>query len=242
MNAPNSAKTPCSIILLAYNEESHIQDLIKSYYHEIYAHLPAGSEFIVYLDKPTDNTLQKVKEIAEECHVTLHEGEQNVGYGKAMKAAILITKNDLVFYSDASGKHIPNDFWALYGEKDTADIISGFRSNRTDALLRRFVSFCQRILVVVLFWVPYHDYNTGFKLIHKDKILSALMSTHHMKQSFSSELLIRAFKQKKSIVSVPVTFKSRSETGGTSFKNLPSIIVHSLKGYILLFKDLLFSK
>ena len=61
----------------------------------------------------------------------------------------------------------------------------------------------------------------------------------YMKQSFSSELLVRAYKKGYSIKNVMVKFTKRNNKDkGTLIKDLPSIIYRSLKGYIKLRMEL----
>lgn len=230
-----AAGQPVSLVMVAYNEADHIEQVLREYVQEIYERLPAGSEFIVYLDKPTDATDVLVKKWAEKYRLTVLEGEVNVGYAIAMKRALHRTRNRLVFYSDSSGKHAANDFWQLLPYSEHYDIVSGWRKWRSDPYVRRVISFLQQVLVVVFFGLPLHDYNTGFKILRRRVIEDVLDDCRYTKQSFSTELLIRAFRKGYTIKSVPVVFRARTVAKtGTRYSQLPGIIAHSLHGLFLL--------
>jgi len=232
---------PISMIMCVYNEESNIKNTILEYYNEIYKHLPQGSEYIIYLDKPTDQSPAIIKDLSNKIPITVIEGEINLGYAGATKTALQATKNNIIFYSDSSGKHSAKDFWNLIPYTYKYDIVSGLRSHRNDPFIRKFISFLQRLMISLLFLVPFHDFNTGYKIIRRNIISDVLDDCKYMKQSFSSELLIRAHSKNFSIKDVPVSFfKRKSKEKGTKYLHLPGIILNSFIGYVLLRLELLF--
>jgi len=233
-------KKNISLVMVAYNEEDHIKRVIKEYYQEIYLKLPKGSEFIIYLDSPTDNTSKIVKNLAKKIDIIVIEGKTNLGYAGAMTKALKITKNNIVFYSDSSGKHQAKDFWKLIVYENKYDIITGLRISRTNPIIRKVITLGQRAIISLLFFIPPYDFNTGYKIIHKNIIDNVLDECKYMKQSFSSELLIRSYKKGYRLKNVPVVFTKRGKKGtGTNYQQLPKIILKSLKGFILLRVELI---
>jgi glycosyltransferase involved in cell wall biosynthesis len=231
---------PVSIVMIAYNEADHISDVIKEYSHEILRWLPNGSEYIIYLDSPTDNTPRIVETLSRKLPIRVIVGKRNLGYAGAMANALKAARNDIIFYSDSSAKHKANDFWKLIRYEPEYDIISGLRFPRSDPFIRQQISFFQQFIISALFFAPFHDYNTGYKVIHKKLVQDVLPYCKYMGQSFSSELLIRAFKKGYTIKSVPVVFLGRKDKkSGTKLAQLPNIIRKSLKGFILLRLELL---
>ena len=226
--------------MLAYNEALTIEKIVSEYYSDILLKLPQGSEFILYLDKPTDATPKiavKLKKKLPKLSVFL--AEKNLGYAKAMRAALAQTKNDLIFYSDASGKHQAKDFWQLLSKIKQADIVTGQRSNRSDPFVRQSVSFCSQLLTVSLFQTPFFDYNAGFKLMRRDIITLIVPQIRYTKQSFSTELIVRSLKKGFRVIAVPVLFRDRKIQGqGTNYKQLPSIVFNNARGLFLLWFEL----
>ncbi|MBI21965.1 MAG: hypothetical protein CL780_06940 [Chloroflexi bacterium] len=233
----NSLDTPVSMVMCVYNEEDHIKHLILDYYRTIYKKLPSTSEFIIYLDGPTDGSSRIVNNLSKLIDIKVIE-KQNSGYAKATTNALLETKNDLIFYSDSSGKHSAKDFWKLIKYCKEYDIITGFRYPRNDPFVRQIISFMQIFLICFLYRLPIHDFNTGFKLINRKIIDNVLLDCKYMKQSFSSELLIRSIKKGYKVKSVPVTFKNRKVKGtGTTYSILPGMIRRSWNGYYSVLKE-----
>ena len=79
------------------------------------------------------------------------------------------------------------------------------------------------------------DRNT---LENRKIINDPLLECKYMKQSFSSELLIRSMKKGYKVKSVPVLFKNRKVEGtGTSYQILPGMIRKSWNGYYSILKE-----
>lgn len=234
---------PVSIVMVAYNEAGHIEKVLEECRRDVFQLLPAGSEFILYLDKPTDTTSAIVERVAPSKGIRVINGEINLGYRGAMIRALHAAKNDTIFYSDSSGKHRAEDFWELVKYEAKYDVVTGLRRFHNYSLVRRAVTFCQRILVSALFFIPLYDFNTGFKIVHKNIIDEVLDDCVYTKQSFSTELLVRAYAKGYTIKNVPVLFKDRTgKNTGTNLKMLPGIMGHSFKGLIKLRWELLRDK
>ena len=167
-NTKKNSDKPVSVVMIAYNEEDTIKKVLLEYYQEIFLKLPKKSEFILYLDNPTDATPQIVKKIAKKIPLKVVQGKQNLKYAKALKKALKLAKNNIIFYSDSSGKHAAKDFWNLYLYCNKYDIVNGLRSNRTDPLIRQLTSFFQKHFISILFSIPAYDFNTGYKILNRN--------------------------------------------------------------------------
>lgn len=231
---------PVSIVMIAYTEEGHIKKVVEEYYNEILLNLNSNSELTIYLDKPSDRTAEIVKELSKTINIKIMEGKENLGYAGAMKAVLNTAKNDIVFYSDSSGKHRASDFWKLLEYEGEYDIVTGLRIPIGYSIIRRIVTFLQRAIVSILFLMPFYDFNTGYKIIHKNIIGNILDDHKHTKESFSTELLVRAYQKGYTIKNIRVHFVNREgENTGTNLKILPKIIIHSLIGLIKLRLELI---
>lgn len=232
-------KLPVSIAMVAYNEETTIEYVIKEYYNDVWLKLPRGSEFLLYLDKPTDGTIILSRKLVRDRNIRIIEGKANLGYAGAMKNVLKETKNAIVFYSDTSGKHRASDFWQLFPYIHTHDIVTGDRIHRTDPIVRQALTWLHRLLVVCLFRVPFYDYNTGFKIVRKKVLDTILHECRYTKQSFSTELMIRAIKKGYSAANIPVHFSKRPDMrAGTNYSQLPLIVFLNIRGMFLLWYEL----
>ena len=229
---------PVSVIMIAYNEEDTIKKVIIEYFQEIFLKLPKRSEFILYLDNPTDSTPQIVKKIAKKLPLRIVKGKHNLKYARALKKALKLANNDIIFYSDSSGKHAAKDFWELYKYCNTYDIVNGLRSNRKDPLIRQLTSFFQKHLISILFSIPAYDFNTGYKIINRNVLEYVIPISNSVKYTISSEFLIRALKKGFSIKEIPVSFVSRkNKLSGTKISSLFKMSLDSVLGYIKIYHD-----
>jgi len=163
----------------------------------------------------------------------------NLGYARALKRALLATKKDIVFYSDSSGKHNAKDFWKLIRFESKYDIVNGLRKPHSYPIIRRIITFFQRLIVSILFFIPFYDFNTGYKIIHKNIVDDVVKDCRYMNQNFSTEMLLRAYKKGYTIHNVPVKFTDRKDKSkGTNYRDLLGIIFRSLIGFLKLRIDL----
>jgi dolichol-phosphate mannosyltransferase len=230
---------PVSVAMIVFNEKHHIRDLIVEYSKQLVSKLPARSEFLIYTDCPTDGTDTLLRTLQKRYRFRLIEGKKNLGYAKATKKILAMAKSPLIFYSDSSGKHEAKDFWKLLPLIQKNSIVTGKRVSHGNPIIRSVISFFQQLFVALLFRVPMLDYNAGYKLVRKEVLQQILPKCRYLNQSFSSELLIRAFLRGYTIAEVPVVFKKRpGKNTGTNYGNLPGIIYRQLVGYTLLLKEL----
>jgi len=229
-----------SLVMVAYNEADRIERVIREYYNDVFKLLPEGSEFIIYLDGPTDKTSAIVNGLAQELNLKVIDCPDNKGYFQAVKNALGQAKNENIFFSDSSGKLLAKDFWQLIKKIDDYDIVTGLRTKRTDPLHRRIMSLIGRLFISSLFFMPLYDYNTGFKLIKKNVLDSVLNECHTLPISFSNELIIRAYKKGFKICNVPISFQHRGKKDITfAVPKLPKIITIEFGGLIKLRLELL---
>jgi dolichol-phosphate mannosyltransferase len=101
-------------------------------------------------------------EIGPRLRVVRHES--NRGYGAALRNGFAATRGDLVFYTDSDNQFDLaelRDFLPLMAEHDA---ILGYRVDRKDPWLRRFVSGVFNGLSSFAFGMRVRDLNCSFKL------------------------------------------------------------------------------
>jgi glycosyltransferase involved in cell wall biosynthesis len=232
-----------SIVMPVYNEAKHIEKLVSSFYRQVYLQLPRGSEFIIAEDGSNDGTNEVLDRLKKKMKITVVHGGAKKGYSKAAKDALKLPRNNVIFFTDSSGKHKPDDFWKLANELNNADIITGLRSDRKDPFFRRILTVMQRVLISVIFLIPFYDFNTGFKLIKKEVLDKVLKDCRYLKYGFSAELLIRAYKSGFSIKNVSVGFVHRDKDDEQfALKKIPKILIQQMIGFVKLRYELLNGK
>lgn len=113
-----------SIVITAYNVSQYIEEAIRSALGQTHKDI----EVIVVLDKPTDDTADIVKRIAEEDErVRIVENKENVGAGLSRRYGIEEAKGEYVLLLDGDDYLKPDFIEVLYDKalETDADIVTG---------------------------------------------------------------------------------------------------------------------
>ncbi len=154
-----------SIVLPAYNEEGNIERAVRGAAAAA-APLVADCEIVVVDDGSRDRTASVLAALEAELGARLRvvHHDTNRGYGAALRNGFAATRGDLVFYTDSDNQFDLaelGDFLPLMAEHDA---ILGYRVDRKDPWLRRFVSGVFNGLSSFAFGMRVRDLNCSFKL------------------------------------------------------------------------------
>jgi glycosyltransferase involved in cell wall biosynthesis len=224
---------PVSALLLVHNEAEVIEAVAKGIYQEVVQKIP-GSELVIAEDGSTDGTKEILARIIPEMPaVRLVQGTERKGYTRAYKDALRLCRNDLIFFSDSSGKHIPKDFWKLAEKIDAYDMVIGCKAERRDPLYRVVMSRVFNFLVSRYFGCRVKDINSGFRLMKKEAILRVLDEDWHMKHLINFEFTLRVLGHGFSVTEVPVTHNPRSHgpSRGLPLNKIPEAITMALRTF-----------
>ena len=196
--------TKISLVIPVYNEAGIIEPLVRSYYKNLIRKIPQ-SEFIIAEDGSTDGTKGILKELNKKIPFVLVMSSKRKGYNMAVKDALKIPKNNIIFFSDSSGQHEPKDFFELSKYINDFDIIIGYKSSRQDPYYRVFLSRWYNVLVRMLFGLKLRDINCGFRIVKKSVIDDVLRECKTFEKYCAfSEFTLRAYKKKYRIKEVPI--------------------------------------
>lgn len=214
-----------SIVMLVYNEAEIIEEVIREYYDKVFMKLN-NAEFIVAEDGSTDGTKEILANLANELDIQLVSGISRKGYVKAYRDSISLPQNDVIFFTDSSGKHFPEDFWKMYPLVNDYDIISGYKTKRKDPLYRIIMTRMFNSLVNLYFGTHFRDIDSGFKLIKRDAMLDILKDSWICTDLISFEIMIRLAYRGYTIKEIPVQHRSRKngESRGLPAKKIPKVV------------------
>lgn len=221
-----------SIVMLVYNEAEIIESVIREYYETVFQKLP-NAEFIVAEDGSNDGTKEILGRLAKELNIRLVSGDARKGYVKAYRDSISLPQNEYIFFTDSSGKHIPEDFWDMYPYTEEYDIVSGFKVNRKDPFYRIIMTKVFNGLVNLYFGTHFKDIDSGFKLIRRDAMLDILEDDWICTDLISFEVMIRLAYRNYKIKEVPVHHRPRKngESRGLPIKKIPKVIKMVLSNF-----------
>lgn len=224
---------PVSALLLVYNEAEVIEEVTRGIYDEVVRKIP-GSELVIAEDGSTDGTKEILARIVPDMPgARLVQGTERKGYTRAYKDALRQCRNDLIFFSDSSGKHDPRDFWKLAGKIDECDMVIGCKAARRDPLYRVVMSRIFNFLVSHYFGCRVRDINSGFRLMKKQAIQQVLDEDWYMKHLINFEFTLRVIAHGFKVAEVPVTHNPRSHgpSRGLPLKKIPEAITMALRTF-----------
>ncbi len=208
-----------SIVIPLYNEEGNVEELHKeivvvcvenNYVYEVIL-VDDGSD-----DKTVEiaNTLSPVKVI---------ELRKNFGQTAAMDAGIKAAQYPYIITMDGDRQNDPTDIPVLIESLETNnfDVVSGWRKNRKDSFMKRFVSRGANFLRKVLINDGIHDSGCSLK-IYKKECFEGVSLYGEMHRFIPALLKIKGFEVGEVVVN------HRARTAGVTKYNWK----RTIKGFI----------
>ena len=228
----SNVKVSISIVMLVYNEAEIIEKVIRDYYDNVASKLEQV-EFIVAEAGSVDGTKEILARLADELPIRLVSGEERKGYVQAYKDSIRLPVNDVIFFTDSSGKHDPSDFWKLVEYIDDYDVVSGYKEHRKDPFYRIVMTKVFNTCVNLYFHSHFKDIDSGFKLIRRQAIESILEDRWIVTDLISFEIMVRLFYRGYRIKEIPVSHRPRENgaSRGLPLKKIPKVVFRVLSNF-----------
>jgi glycosyltransferase involved in cell wall biosynthesis len=157
-----------SIVMPVYNEANVIEDVVDELRREICDRVPR-TEIVMVNDASTDETAAILDRLAAaDPRVRVHHAERNGGHGPALRRALDESSGAWIFQIDSDGQQVAAEFWDLWAERESAELVMGMRQIRRNGWHRVVVSALARYLNRVLGGGNIRDVNVPFKLIRRD--------------------------------------------------------------------------
>ena len=157
-----------SVFFPCYNEQENVRRTVEKAL-DVLEKLNADFEVIIVDDGSSDNTGRIADEIAGSNNKVkvVHHG-RNLGYGAALQSGFKAATKELVFYTDGDGQFDINEMPPLLDLMEQYDIVSCYRLNRRDPLIRKINAWCWTRLVCFLFGLKVRDIDCAFKLYKRE--------------------------------------------------------------------------
>lgn len=179
-----------SVFFPCYNEQENVSRTVNRAV-EVLSQTGADFEIIVVDDGSSDSTGRVADQTAERHNnVRVVHHPTNLGYGAALQSGFKAAAKELVFYTDGDGQFDIGELPALLPLMKQYDVVSCYRVNRRDNILRKINGWAWTKLVGLLFGLKIKDIDCAFKLYKReifDKI--NLVSTGAL---IDTEVLARA--------------------------------------------------
>jgi len=216
-----------SVVITCYYEEKSIEEFY-SRLSQALALAGRSYEIIFVNDGSTDRTFDKLKTIYEkDPNVTaIVDLFRNVGQLGAMTAGITQAQGNHFVFIDSDLQLDVEELPLLMDEFDKGfDIVSGYRKNRKDSLMRKLTSRFANVIMRKVSGHNISDFGCTFKIYNGCLIRAFEFGTH--KQFQTAYVYSRA----KTCREVPVTHHPRKYgKSGWTFKSLSSFLMDNLVG------------
>ena len=223
-----------SVFFPCYNEEANVERTTLAALRA-FRRTAEDFEVIIVNDGSKDRTAEIADRLAREHpEVRAVHNNPNQGYGGALQRGFREAGKQHVFYTDGDGQFDFEEIDQLIPLMSRYDIVSAFRLNRQDSLLRKINAFCWTALVNVVFRLWLRDIDCAFKIYPR-----RLFDEIEMKSKgalIDTEVLARAKRLGYTIGQVGVHHYPRT-AGSQTGANL-RVILRAFKELFFLYRDI----
>lgn len=223
-----------SVFYPCYNEEGNIERVIQEAM-EVLPKVAEDYEIIIVNDGSTDRTGDIANRLARENRrIRVVHHWANKGYGNALQSGFKAASKRLVFYTDGDGQFDISEISKLLPLIQEFDIVSGYRIDRQDSLMRSLNGFLWGLLVRTVLGFKCRDVDCAFKLYRRE-----IFDRIPIKSSgalIDAEILARAKRAGYRLAQMPVHHRPRmagEQTGAN-----PKVIFKAFKELWELRKDI----
>lgn len=211
------------VILPVHNEAESITGTIDEIYRVISP--VANMRFIVSEDGSKDDTPVILEQLATRYPMKLITGPERKGYSRAVIDGLKILEAPYVLCLDSDGQCDPADFATFWRERAQADVLIGWRVDRQDAKLRKFLSGTFKLYYRILFGITIHDPSCPFVLAPRRVIQELIPELGVLSQGFWWEFVARVWSHGNTLKEIPVTHRLRAagQTQVYRLRKLPGI-------------------
>ncbi len=167
MDRPPLDPLSLTITFPCYNEEANVERVTRAAV-EIAQKVAADWEVVVVNDGSRDHTGEIADRLAAEIPgVRAVHNCPNQGYGGALARGFKEARKNWIFYTDGDGQFDFGELPKILPLLQTHDIVSCYRLDRKDPLIRKLNAFAWTTLVNLVFGLRLRDIDCAFKIYPK---------------------------------------------------------------------------
>lgn len=162
-----SSAVSITVFFPCYNEQDNVARVTQSAV-DVLEGMGADYEIVIVDDGSVDDTGRIADEIAganDRIRVIHHT--KNLGYGAALQSGFRAATKELVFYTDGDGQFDMGEMPALLPLMAQYDVVSCYRMNRQDNVLRKMAGWLWTKTTGLVFGMKLRDVDCAFKLYRR---------------------------------------------------------------------------
>jgi glycosyltransferase involved in cell wall biosynthesis len=234
MNRPPLKPFSLTITFPCYNEEANVERVTRGAV-AIAQQVADDWEVVVVNDGSRDRTGEIADKLAAEIPgVRAVHNSPNQGYGGALSRGFREAKKNWIFYTDGDGQFDFNELRKILPLLETHDIVSCYRLDRKDPLMRKLNAWAWSTLVNLLFRIGLRDIDCAFKIYPRTFIEKIEMRSRGA--LIDTEMLAKARNQGCTIAQMGVHHYPRT-AGQQTGANL-KVILRAFKELFKLYRQI----
>ena len=162
-----------SAVVPVYNELESLPELVLQL-EGVFKKLNKTFEIVFVDDGSNDGSLELMQKMArEKKNIRIFSFRKNLGKANALSLGFNKAEGEYILTLDADLQDDPTNLPSMLQKlkEDNLDMVSGWRKERRDSLLKTISSkLFNRVAVPLLFIGDLHDLNCGLKLYKKDLV------------------------------------------------------------------------
>jgi glycosyltransferase involved in cell wall biosynthesis len=211
-----------------YNEgETIFKNLIET--EKILSQFVDNFEIVFVNDGSTDDTIEQVTAVMKKCNkIRLVDSFKNQGKGNALQKGVACSRGNYIAFLDSDLDLNPSQlehYFEIMKEKD-ADVVIGSKfhpeSSTNYPAIRKVISFCYYMMLMIMFRLNVRDTQTGIKLFKANVIKPVMEKILVKRYAYDIEVLAVLNRQHYKIVSAPINlvFKRQQNLGRIRINDL----------------------
>ena len=221
MDRPPLKPLALTIMFPCYNEEANVERVTRAAV-DVARRIADEFEVLVVNDGSRDHTGAIADRLAAEIPgVRAVHNNPKRGYGGALSRGFREASKNWIFYTDGDGQFDFNEITKILPLLETHDIVSCYRLDRKDSLVRKLNAFAWSTLVNLLFHIGLRDIDCAFKIYPRTFIERITM--HSTGALIDTEMLAKARNLGYSIAQLGVHHYPRT-AGSQTGANLKVIL------------------